>query len=99
MSSCRACYAEVLWLANERTGKKNPIDAKPNPQGNIERVGENQYRILTKKQLEMGQGLFGEPVERYMSHFATCTDPQYFRRCQTCHNDPCVCSSKSGSGS
>lgn len=32
---CRSCGAEIYWLKHVRTGKMAPIDAPPNPAGNI----------------------------------------------------------------
>lgn len=66
MSTCRSCGTEVLWLTNQNTGRRAPIDAAPSPEGNIV-VDEERgvYRIVPRE----SWALF---PERHLNHFVTC---------------------------
>jgi hypothetical protein len=64
MSTCRSCGAEVILLRHELTGNWAPINATPDPAGNIViDVKLGVYKIVPR------QGRVGL---LYTSHFATC---------------------------
>lgn len=77
--SCRSCSAPILWVKWERSGKSMPVDARPNPSGEI---------ILTLRGGRMGT-LFAEKLRRgdqvepgrnrYSSHFETCPNAKQHR--------------------
>jgi hypothetical protein len=83
---CRSCGGEIVWAQTER-GKRAPIDAEPNPLGDV---------VLRARTEPTGQGwrdveplaIFGVPDEafpdepRHTSHFATCPDADRWRRRQ-----------------
>lgn len=68
--TCKTCGAAIIWLPNNNSGKKAPVDADPVKfGGNIviedNGAGGHHYRILKK----------GEPTRqgsRHQSHFSTC---------------------------
>jgi hypothetical protein len=72
---CRSCGAEVVWLVHEGTGKPAPIDAEPNPAGNVVRVGESGYLIAPAARGDAEL----IPRKRYMPHFASCPDRDAWR--------------------
>lgn len=74
MSRCRSCDAEVRW-ARTSAGKRMPLDAEPDPNGNVELVGEGMMEVaVVHSQQSMGAGV------RYMPHHATCPDAAEWRR-------------------
>jgi hypothetical protein len=80
MAECRTCHAAILWAVNAKSGKREPLDAEPREDGNIEIVEPGPdgplIRHLTGEELP----LFGEVAPRYVSHFATCPDAPVHRR-------------------
>ena len=72
---CRSCGAMLRWVRT-RAGKAMPLDAEPNPTGNVVLGEDGTARVLTRKQVE-GGGIVGE---RYTSHFATCPNAERHRR-------------------
>lgn len=67
--STGVCRADVLWLVLD-TGKRMPVDAKPNDDGNVAAMRDasgNWYGHVLRA------GETPTPGERrYMPHFATC---------------------------
>ena len=85
MSRCRSCDAEIIWTSTP-TGKSMPLDANPNPDGNVElscdRSGEHPRR---KPVATVLAGMFLEEArsagrELYMPHHATCPQGQAWRK-------------------
>lgn len=82
VSECRSCKADIVWGVMERSGKRNPLDRAPDPDGRIiveawqatERGMAPVVRVLHDDELELVSG------PRYTSHFATCPDAQQHRR-------------------
>jgi hypothetical protein len=69
-ATCRSCPAEIVWLANERTGTPAPIDATPAHNGNVEvDLGAGTYRVLGRQARELALAV-GRPL--YANHFASC---------------------------
>lgn len=86
--TCRSCNAEVHWICFQGTGKKNPLDLDPRPDGNViltDRIavdGTPGARVLTKKELEQPD-MFSPDLAhtpRYVSHFATCPNAKDHRK-------------------
>lgn len=76
MGVCRVCQAPLVWavtLASETGagGKRMPLDAEPNPAGNVA-VRQTGPRSLVARVLGNDEtaDVFAERV--YMPHFATC---------------------------
>lgn len=76
---CDSCEAPLIF-ARTQGGKQMPLNAKPDPTGNVaayqDHLGVWHARVLGKAQ---------EPAaheKRYLPHFATCTDPAAHRRRQ-----------------
>ncbi len=64
-SACKKCGAKIRW-ANTLNGKKIPLDARPNGEGNLNLVGETVYRVTENfKRVHPDEVI-------YMTHFATC---------------------------
>lgn len=84
VTTCRSCGAKVIWAWTQKL-KREPLDAAPVPEGNIEIIGTHtdddgktapQVRHLKKGE---GDTLF-EPPDRYVSHFYTCPDGPSWRK-------------------
>ena len=74
-NNCRKCGAPIIWKTNTKTKKAAPLDIAPTNEGNIALVGERNYTVLTKEDLDRaGQALL------YTNHFATCPEAGHFRR-------------------
>lgn len=82
---CRSCKAPMLWVTLP-SGKRNPLDAEPSPDGNIlllelQDRGGRPWRLATVVQ---NDDLLAEArelgVPLYRSHFATCPDAEEHRR-------------------
>jgi hypothetical protein len=75
-TSCRSCGAEIVWARTERD-KRAPIDAEPNPLGDVVLIWHEGDREPL--------AIFGVPDEafeewqRHTSHFATCPDADHWR--------------------
>jgi hypothetical protein len=65
--TCRSCGAPVLWRRSEGFGRWAPIDAEPNPAGNVLLLSEGRYRVLGPPSLLEPE----PPGLRYMPHVAT----------------------------
>lgn len=73
-STCRSCGAPVIWVAHETTGKRAPLDARPDPKGNLAIDGGTYYVVAPelRAQHALIDGL-------YTSHFATCPKASSWR--------------------
>lgn len=90
-TTCEACGASIFFPIvrrkdgsvpiNPTTGKpvRSPVNERPDPVGTLVLVagGEDSpvMRRLSKAEAERPA-----TVDRYVSHFATCTQPERFRR-------------------
>jgi hypothetical protein len=68
---CSTCKAPVFDLKHSRTGKLAPIDAEPNPKGNI-MINHEEGTYVIVSQVTVG--------ERHMNHWATCRDAAHWRK-------------------
>jgi len=67
---CEACDERIVWLTHEKTGKPAPIDAVPDPKGNVVAdFDAGTYRIARE-----------DEGARYTNHFATCPHAAKFRK-------------------
>lgn len=69
---CRSCGVEIFF-ATLNTGKSMPMDAVPVENGNFVLDKHGTYRVVLTSESSPG-----EP--RYLSHFATCSNPEKHRR-------------------
>lgn len=79
MNRCRSCDAEIIWAATP-AGKSMPLNAKPDPFGNVEVSGDTARPVAT-----VLAGLFLEDArstgrELYMPHHATCPQGRDWRK-------------------
>ena len=74
---CRACDAAVIFAKNRATGALLPLDAESRGDGKVVLHADGTCTVLSKRTL-----FDGPPPEGtlHVTHFATCTDPQRFRR-------------------
>ena len=80
MSVCRGCGKEIRWIKT-KAGKTAPVNAEPvhflpDPEGGdlfITPDGDTVrgWKIATES---------NAAHDGYISHFATCTNPDYFRK-------------------
>jgi hypothetical protein len=70
MTRCRSCRAPIVWLHNERTRKRAPIDADPSADGNVlvDRTA-GTYRTLGPDGRDHARA---EGVALHTNHFSTC---------------------------
>lgn len=82
MSVCRGCNADIIWAVT--AGNKSiPLDAVPNPEGNVALTGNiidgaggrrgPECRVIGPP------GMFEDGVIRFMPHHATCPQVDDFR--------------------
>lgn len=75
---CTSCKAAIVW-AETVAGNRMPLDAGPNPDGNVIAVGHTGEHMVVK--VGTAEELAATPADRrYLSHFATCTHPDRHRR-------------------
>lgn len=74
VTPCRRCPALICWALTTANGRRQPVDAEPNPAGNlaVSRGADNvlYVRALTKDHPEPTAAEW-----RAMPHHATCTSP------------------------
>jgi hypothetical protein len=70
-SRCRSCGAPIIW-ARTTTGKLMPLDAQPNPAGNVT-VDDDTSTVHATGQLGL------DDDERWMPHFVTCPSADQWR--------------------
>jgi hypothetical protein len=61
---CKACGAPMIW-ARTGSGKAMPLDAQPNPAGNVELIGDSAKVWGTSH-------VWPPEQPRFMPHHATC---------------------------
>lgn len=75
---CQSCGARIIRLRHERTRKVAPIDADPNPAGNVlVDLEAGTYRVLTREDRAAAVPPEGD---RYSTHFQTCPNAEQWRR-------------------
>lgn len=72
MNRCKSCGVALVW-AKTIDGRTMPLNASPDPTGNIELVG-GLVKVLRKTDPPPA------PENRYLAHFATCPAAQRFRK-------------------
>ncbi|WP_432247682.1 hypothetical protein ACRAR1_06965 [Streptomyces sanyensis] len=76
ISQCRRCGARIVWTLTARNGRSQPVDAAPDPSGNLAVIKGGDGRVysrgLTRAHPEPRPGEW-----RAMPHHATC--PSYTR--------------------
>lgn len=77
MSVCAKCKKPVTWVYTE-SGKKMPLDPLPVKDGNVVYAGDGPDRVRVLKKADYDD-LFLAGLQRYKSHFATCSHPDSFR--------------------
>src|SRR5262249_26204656 len=70
---CRACGARVRW-AKTRTRKRTPLDAEPDPNGNVRLLLDGSAEVVSATKRD---GLTGP---WFTSHATTCPNPKRFRK-------------------
>ena len=79
MSRCKSCDARIRWATTAR-GESIPLDAEPNPAGNVwldVELGEHNERIETARIADL---LTPPDATRFMPHHATCPQGKSWRR-------------------
>lgn len=75
MSFCRKCPAEIRFCKTE-SGKWMPVDAAPNPDGNLADAGVDDEGIPLVAAVDL---FTPADATRYMPHWATCPAAEEFR--------------------
>lgn len=76
MTDCRSCGAPIRW-ARTSTGKRMPVDAEPNPDGNVTLIPPLESADFP---LAVVSSERDPSVIRYTSHFATCPNADAHRK-------------------
>lgn len=91
MPECRSCHAQIIFMKSKKTGQIMPLDAMPNPKGNliiveVEVNGQKELRVSQLAPDDDGIAI-GEHEDdntyrgkRFVSHFATCTNADKYRK-------------------
>ena len=81
MDHCGACGAAIVWAITE-AGKSSPIDAyRDRERGNLVVIGRSLGRPKVQaKNGEDATALRAAGEKLYLSHFASCTSPERFRK-------------------
>lgn len=69
---CRACREPLVFAKMESTGKSAPFDAQANLLLGAYTIEDGVARFVPKEQRRN--------LQLYVSHFATCTNPEDFRK-------------------
>lgn len=83
ITQCRSCGADVVMCVNNNTKRIAPIDAKPDPYGNVtidlpdEEHMTPEYRVLAGDAREIA-GRRGDML--YLNHFSTCPQSKGWRK-------------------
>jgi hypothetical protein len=85
MATCKSCQAPILWVRVKNTGSLMPVDAKPNPKGNVEvEAGEPErgvgYGGYVYRAVVHGQPPMMVAGTLHMPHHATCPQADQWRR-------------------
>ena len=68
---CRSCKKPIVWVQMAKSGKKNPLDATPSPEGTIAIGADGLGYMVTGED---------RTPPLYLSHFATCPNSQQHRK-------------------
>lgn len=63
---CRTCRAPIRWVTTKNQ-KAMPLDAEPNPEGNV-LIIDGIAEVMKKGE----QSLLHQDQQRWMPHFSTC---------------------------
>lgn len=82
MSACRSCGATIRWV-HTANGRAMPIDADPDPNGNVLFTGRNVRNdrgvAAPEVRVETQAPMFDDTTSRYLSHFTTCPNADEWR--------------------
>ncbi len=79
-AKCRSCGAAIIWVTMIASGKKNPLNAEPDPEhGNVQVFVDGTADVKSSdpaqcKEYRDGGGRL------YLSHFATCPNSKAHRK-------------------
>ncbi len=81
MAACGSCGARIVWAVTEK-GNRMPVDADPNPAGNVIilagvrapglRGDSPVVRVFANAEPTLGEEDISIDGKRYMPHHATC---------------------------
>jgi hypothetical protein len=82
--TCKSCGAPIIWACTCK-GKAMPVDAEPNPEGNVmltRRIGMEPLATVKGKgkAADLCARLGGGIASVHTSHFATCPNAAAHRR-------------------
>jgi hypothetical protein len=75
---CRSCGAAVIWCKTAN-GKTMPVNAEPDPKGNIVINQEGEALLATYLTKALKETL-GDITPRYTSHFSNCPHAAQHRK-------------------
>lgn len=76
---CRSCDAPIWWTLSEKTRKRMPLDAEPQPHGNV--IIETRAGVplaVTLRKSDPRREV--DTIPKYVSHHATCPHGHAWKR-------------------
>lgn len=76
---CRSCGADILWVVNEASGRRMPLDAHPVETGQFAKshVSQSGDKVVRHVPEPLRANY---PGKLYETHFATCPNADSHRR-------------------
>ncbi len=78
VKECRSCAAPIIWTVTHK-GRRMPVDAEPVANGNI-RLRQDGDSVIAEYPGKEHPTLLVDDRVRYISHFATCTHSDEWRK-------------------
>jgi len=71
-AACKSCGARIIWVVSAASGKRMPVNEKPDLDGNLMIDAEGKAHVIDPK----------KPVATltYTSHFATCPEAAQWKK-------------------
>jgi hypothetical protein len=80
-NACRSCHASLRWVRSAASHNSLPLNADPDPRGNIvvDYSAAEECELATV--LKKGDPRRDDPkVTKYLNHFVTCPQSKQWRR-------------------
>lgn len=87
---CRTpgCDEVIFFVPTAATGTPMPLNIQPDPKGNIRLQTTPLDDVLVAAVIEQAELFTPMPDVRYMPHWVTCVDPDYWRPHRQARPDP-----------
>lgn len=81
MSACRTCGAPIIWATVRKSGKRMPLDATPDPDGNVALRADGTCEVWGATiRLSLDEAVIAERgATWHRAHFAVCPNADRHR--------------------